>query len=72
MQSACRPQSAGSLYLNSDQAAQSWQGDAGLVSAAASWRFARLDGFSRPVDWTFQFLSPATHRMHVANVNEGK
>ena len=42
------------------------------MSAGASWRFPRLDGFSRPVDWTFQFFSPAAHRMYVANVKEGQ
>ena len=37
-----------------------WQPDAALVSAATSWPFVGLDDFSRPIDWTFQFYSPAT------------
>lgn len=64
------PYSAQSLYALATQAARQWQPDAGLVSAAASWPFADLDGFSMPVDWTFQFYSPGTQRISVINVNE--
>ena len=47
-----------------------WQPDATLVSAAASWSFVSLDGFSRPTDWTFQFYSPATQRVYQVYVSE--
>jgi len=61
---------ARNLYDQAEQAAKAWQPDAKLVSAAASWSFAGLDGFSRPTDWTFQFYSPATRRIYVTNVAE--
>jgi hypothetical protein len=63
-------QSARGFYPRADQAARSWQGDAQLVSATASWSFAQLDDFSRPVDWTFQFYSPGTHQLYVVSVGE--
>jgi hypothetical protein len=66
------PYSAQGLYALAAQAARQWQPDAGLVSAAASWPFADLDGFSMPVDWTFQFYSPGTQRIYVINVNEAQ
>jgi hypothetical protein len=62
--------SARSFYPRAEQAAKSWKQDAGLVSASASWPFVRLDHFSVPVDWTFQFFSPSTQRIYVVNVNE--
>jgi hypothetical protein len=64
------PHSARNLYGRAEQAAQGWQRDAALVSASASWPFAALDDLSRPVDWTFQFYSPATNRVYVINVNQ--
>lgn len=64
------PHSARNAYGRAEQAARDWQPDAALVSAAASWPFASLDNFSRPVDWTFQFYSPATGRVYVINVNQ--
>jgi hypothetical protein len=63
-------QSARSLYLSADQAARSWQGDAQLVSATASWSFAQEDDLSGPVDWTFQFYSPGTQQLFVVSVSE--
>lgn len=63
------PHTARNLYDQAEQAAQSWQPDGELVSAAASWPFASLDDFSRPVDWTFQFYSPTTGRLYVINVD---
>jgi hypothetical protein len=64
------PHSARNAYERAEQAAQAWQTDAALVSAAASWPFASLDNFSRPADWTFQFYSPATGRVYVINVDQ--
>jgi hypothetical protein len=68
------PFSARGFYPRAEQAARSWQSDAGLVSVSASWPRAGavrpLDGFSLPVDWTFQFTSPGTQRIYVVNVNE--
>jgi hypothetical protein len=64
------PQSARSLYLRADQAARSWQADARLVSATASWSFAQVDDLSGAVDWTFQFYSPETHQLYVVSVGE--
>jgi hypothetical protein len=58
-------------YTRADQAARTWNGDAVLVSATASWPFARLDDLSRGVDWTFQFYSPDTHQIYVVGVGEG-
>jgi hypothetical protein len=66
------PYSAQSLSGLAEQTARQWQPDAGLVSAAASWPFADLDGFSMPVDWTFQFYSPDTQRIYVINVNQAQ
>lgn len=63
------PHSAQNLYAQAEQAALRWQPDAALVSAAASWSFASLDDFSRPIDWTFQFYSPSTTRVYVINVS---
>jgi hypothetical protein len=59
---------ARNLYGQAQGAALAWQPDAALVSAAATWPFAGLDDFSRPVDWTYQFYSPATGRISVINV----
>jgi len=64
------PYSAHSQYARSEQAARNWQPDAALVSAAASWPFVSLDDLSRPVDWTFQFYSPATGRVYTINVGQ--
>ena len=66
------PQSARSLYPRADQAARSWQADAQLVSATASWSFARVDDFSQPIDWTFQFYSPGTGQLYVVSVDEAQ
>lgn len=63
------PYSARSLYSQAEQEAQAWQPDARLVSAAASWPFADLDGLSAEVDWTFSFYSPGTQRIYVLDVN---
>jgi hypothetical protein len=64
------PHSARNQYARAQDAARAWQPDAALVSAAASWPFAGLDDFSRPVDWTFQFYSPATGRAYTTNVDQ--
>jgi hypothetical protein len=64
------PQSARRFYPRAEQAAKSWQEDAALVSAAASWPFVRLDDLSLPADWTFQFFSPALQKIFVVNVSE--
>jgi hypothetical protein len=64
------PHSARNVYPRAAQAARDWQPDAALVSVAATWPFASLDNFSRPVDWTFQFYSPATGRVYVINVDQ--
>jgi hypothetical protein len=64
------PYSAQNRYARSEQAAREWQPDAALVSAAASWPFVSLDDFSLPVDWTFQFYSPATGRVYTINVGQ--
>jgi hypothetical protein len=61
--------SARNLYGRAAQAARRWQSDAVLVSAAASWPFADLDALSMPVDWTFQFYSPATQRVYLVSAN---
>jgi hypothetical protein len=63
------PHSARNRYAQAEQAARDWQPDATLVSAAASWPFVGLDDFSRPIDWTFQFYSPATGRVYAINVD---
>jgi hypothetical protein len=63
------PYSARALYDRAAGAATAWQPDASLVSAAASWPFADLDGLSGPVDWTFSFFSPGTQRIYVLNVD---
>ncbi|MBN1937841.1 MAG: hypothetical protein JW934_24520 [Anaerolineae bacterium] len=62
--------SAKGVYERALQAAASWQGDAQLVSATAYWAFVRLDHFSQPVEWVFQFFSPSTQRIYVASVND--
>jgi hypothetical protein len=64
------PYTARSQYQRAEQAAREWQPDAALVSAGASWTFASLDDFSRPVDWTFQFYSPAAGRVYTINVDQ--
>lgn len=64
------PYSARNQYRLAAQAAQDWQPDAGLVSAAASWPFANLDDFSRQIDWTYQFYSPVTGRVYTINVDQ--
>ena len=53
-----------------DQAARSWQGDAQLSSATASWSFAQVDDLSGAAEWTFQFYSPGTHQLYVVSVGE--
>lgn len=63
-------QSARNLYPLADQAARSWQKDAKLVSASASWPFVKLNDFSRPTAWTFQFFSPRTQRIFVVSAGE--
>jgi hypothetical protein len=63
------PNSAQHLYVYAMQAAQAWQPDAALAGAATSWPFVSLDALSRPVDWTFQFYSPATELVYVVNVS---
>jgi hypothetical protein len=65
-------QSARNSYPLADQAARSWQEDARLVSASTSWPWAQLDDLSRPVDWTFQFFSPGTHRLYAVVVGESQ
>jgi hypothetical protein len=65
-------QSARNLYPSADQAARSWQEDAQLVSASTSWPFVRLDDLSMPVDWTFQFFSPSTHKLYVVHTSESQ
>jgi hypothetical protein len=64
------PHSARNQYARAEDAARDWQPDAALVSAATSWSFVSLDDFSRPVDWTFQFFSPATGRVYTVNVDQ--
>ena len=64
------PHSARGVYPRADQAARTWQGDALLVSATASWPFARIGELDDPVDWTFQFYSPGTRQLYVVNVGE--
>jgi hypothetical protein len=66
------PFSARGYYPRADQAARTWQGDAQLVSATATWDFAEIDDLSRPVDWTFQFYSPGTQQLYVVNVGEAR
>ena len=63
------PESARRLYPYADQAARSWQGDAALVSASASWAFALVDDLSKPTGWTFQFFSPRTQKLFVVSVD---
>ncbi|MBN1581930.1 MAG: hypothetical protein JXA89_14595 [Anaerolineae bacterium] len=62
--------SARNLYARADQAARSWQKDARLVSASASWRFVKVDDFSAPTNWTFQFFSPRTQKLYVVSASE--
>ncbi len=64
------PQSARNLYPLADQAARSWQKDARLVSASASWLFVEIDHLSQPTNWTFQFFSPRTQKMYVVSVSD--
>jgi hypothetical protein len=66
------PYSARGYYLRADQAARTWQGDAQLVSATATWGFAEIDDLSAPVDWTYQFFSPDTQQLYVVNVGEDR
>lgn len=63
-------QSARGFYLRADQAARSWQEDALLVSATASWPFVKVSDLSAPIDWTFQFFSPGTQYLYVVNLSE--
>ena len=63
-------QSARNLYPLADQAARSWQKDARLVSASASWLFVKVDDFSEPTNWTFQFFSPRTQKIYVVSAGE--
>jgi hypothetical protein len=64
------PYSARGYYPRADQAARTWQGDAQLVSATATWGFAEIDNLSQPVDWTYQFYSPETQQLYVVSVGE--
>jgi len=63
------PESARRLYPYADQAARSWQGDAALVSASASWAFAQVDDLSKSTGWTFQFFSPRSQKLFVVSVD---
>ena len=65
-------QSARNLYALADQAARSWQKDARLVSASASWLFVKVDDFSAPTNWTFQFFSPRTQKLYVVSASEAQ
>lgn len=64
------PYSARGFYERAQQAATSWQSDAQLASAAATWPFVRLDHLSQPTTWTFQFFSPGTQSIYVVAVDE--
>lgn len=66
------PYSARGYYPRADQAARTWQADAQLVSATATWGFAEIDDLSQPVDWTYQFYSPETQQLYVVNVSESR
>lgn len=52
------------------EVARAWQPDAGLAVVLAHWR-PRQGRWSANVAWTFQFYSPATHRLAVVAVEEG-
>ena len=66
------PYTARNIYDQAAQAALLWQQDAALVSVATSWPFADLDGFSQPVDWTFQFYSPDTQGMYTFSIGNAE
>jgi hypothetical protein len=63
-------QSARNLYPLADQAARSWQKDAKLVSASASWLFVKMEDLSAPTNWTFQFFSPRAQKIYVVSASE--
>jgi hypothetical protein len=58
------------LYPRADQAARTWQGDALLAAATASWSFVQIDSLSEANDWTLQFYSPSTQQIQVLTANE--
>jgi len=58
------------LYPRADQAARTWQGDALLAAATASWSFVRVEDLSAANDWTLQFYSPSTQQIQVLTANE--
>jgi hypothetical protein len=65
-------QSARNVYALADQAARSWQKDAALVSASASWLFVEVDDLGAPTNWTFQFFSPRTQKLYVVSAGESQ
>jgi hypothetical protein len=64
-------ESARNYYPRADQAARSWQEDARLVSATASWPWVEQDDLAKPTDWTYQFYSPSRQELYVVNVSAG-
>jgi hypothetical protein len=58
------------LYPRADQAARTWQGDALLAAATASWSFVQMADLEAANDWTLQFYSPSTQQLQVLTANE--
>lgn len=58
-------------YPPAAQAAQAWQADAALTAASAYWQ-PRQGRWPGHTVWTFQFYSPATARLAVMVVEEGR
>ncbi len=58
------------LYPRADQAARTWQGDALLAAATASWSFAQIEHLEAANDWTLQFYSPSTQQIQVLTASE--
>jgi len=53
------------------EAAQAWQPDGRLAVASANWRYHH-GRWPDQVGWTFQFYSPATRRIALVAVEEGR
>lgn len=56
------------LYPIAEAAARSWQADARLVSAEATWRTTAIDQVGKPTPWSFRFYSVAARRSYFVTI----
>lgn len=56
------------LYPIAEAAARSWQADAQLVSAEATWSTTAIDQVGKPTPWSFRFYSVTAQRSYFVTI----